>query len=366
MKVMKVRLKEKSYNIVVGNNIVRFFVDYLRKVNIGRHAIIVTTPVINRLWGKKLLGLLQRGGFNVRVEEVADTEKSKSTSTCLALLNRIANYGKSKKVFIIAFGGGVVGDLAGFAAAIYKRGVPYIQLPTTLISQVDSSIGGKVAIDLKVGKNLIGAFYQPRLVFSETTFLKTLPDKEIKNGFSEIIKYGIIKDKKFFKFLEDNVEKVLMLDKKVIQFVLERASQIKANVVQKDEFDKLSVRAILNYGHTIGHAIETASGYSKRYTHGMAISIGMIAANFISQRMGIISKSECSRIEDLLKRAGLPVRAKGIAPSKVYEAHLYDKKFTHGTNRFVLPVSIGRVKIVEGVSEALIKGAIQSVCRGGE
>ena len=362
MKIIKIRLKEKGYNVVVGVKVLNALGAYLKKLDIGKDAIVLTTPIIRRLWGNKLLGLLVRSGFNVKFQEVADTEKTKSAQTCLEVLNKIAGYGRSKKAFIIAFGGGVVGDLSGFIASVYKRGIPYIQLPTSLVAQVDSAIGGKVAIDLKVGKNLVGAFYQPLMVFSEIQFLETLPPQEVRNGLSEIIKCGIIKDRDLFEFLEDNLEKILRLDKRSIEFVVYKSSLIKARVVEQDEFDKLGIRAILNYGHTIGHAIEAASGYSKNYTHGMAISIGMVAANFISKEIGLISGFECERIKNLLEQSGLPIRAKGINPNKIYEAHLYDKKFIHGKNRFVLPLRIGKVKIVEGISERLIRKAINLIC----
>ena len=365
MKTIKVHLKEKSYSIIVGKNILGSFGNYLKNLKIGDHAIVITTPIIKKIWGKDLSGLLHRDGFDVKFHEIADTEKSKSAQACLKLLNRIAVYGRSKKIFIIAFGGGVVGDLAGFTASVYKRGIPYVHLPTTLVAQVDSSIGGKVAIDLTVGKNLIGAFYQPRLVFSEIEFLKTLPPREIKNGLSEIIKYGVINNRPLFEFLENNLERVLKLEKKPIEFIVSLSSQIKARVVERDEFDRLGVRAVLNYGHTIGHAIEAGSGYSKNYTHGMAISVGMIAANFIARELGLLSDEEYGRIDNILRRAGLPTRVKGIAPDKIYEAHFYDKKFRDSKNRFILPLRVGKVRIVENIPQRLIRKTIAFICGRG-
>ena len=362
MKLIKVHLKDRGYNIVVGSNIIGSFGNFLNSLNCGNYAVIVTNPSIKRLWGKKVSGLLKKSGIDVKFEEVADTEKSKSIEAAFCLLNKIAGEGKSKRLFIIAFGGGVIGDLAGFVASIYKRGVPYVQLPTTLLAQVDSAIGGKTAIDLKVGKNLAGVVYQPRMVFSETSFLESLPSRQIVNGLAEVIKYAIIKDSQLFKFLDKNPDKILALEKNSIGHVIATASRIKAWVVEQDEFDKLGIRVILNFGHTIGHAIETASGYSKKYFHGEAISIGMAAATFISSQLGIISRPAFEKILRLLENSGLPVIAEGVNPGKVYEAHLYDKKFSGGKNRFVLPVSIGRVKIVEGVPDKLVKKAIGLVC----
>ncbi|MCM8782464.1 MAG: 3-dehydroquinate synthase [Candidatus Omnitrophica bacterium] len=364
MKVIRVNLEKKGYSIIVGSNILNTLAIYLHKLNIGEYIFIITTPIIKKIWGEKVFNLLIRGGFDIKFQEIADTEKSKSAQTCLKLLNEIATFSKSRKVFIIAFGGGVVGDVSGFIASVYKRGIPYIQLPTTLVAQVDSAIGGKVAIDLKIGKNLVGSFYQPRLVFSEIEFLTTLSPWGVKNGLSEIIKYGVINDKRLFKFVEDNLEKLQRLDKSSVEFVVQRSSQIKAGIVERDEFDKLGIRTILNYGHTIGHAIETASGYSKNYTHGMAISIGMIAANFISKELKLISTLEFNRIANLLAKAGLPTRVKGIASSQIYEAHLYDKKFIDGKNRFILPLRIGKVKVVEDIPERLVRKAINFICKG--
>jgi len=363
VKLIKVRLKEKGYNIVVGNKIIGSFGNLLNELDCGDNAVIVTNPYIKKRWGKRVSALLKKSGIGVKFEEIADTEKSKSIETAFNLLNRIAGEGKSKRQFIIAFGGGVVGDLAGFVASIYKRGAPYVQLPTTLLAQVDSAIGGKVAIDLKVGKNLAGSFYQPLMVFSETDFLDSLPKRQIANGLAEVIKCAVIKDRRLFEFLEKNLDKVLGLEKGPIGHVIATASQIKARIVEQDEFDKLGMRAILNYGHTIGHAIETASGYSKRYSHGEAISVGMAAANFISSKLGLISEPASKRILRLLENSGLPVSAKGVNPLKIYEAHLYDKKFSAGRNRFVLPMGIGRVKIVEGIPDKLIKKAIGLICR---
>ncbi len=364
MKLIKVDLKgTRSYNIIAGYRILNRLGGYLRKLAIGNYGVVITTPVIKRQWGGELSYALRRGAIDVVFKEVPDTEKSKSANTCLGLLNDIAVYGKAKKIFLMAFGGGVTGDLAGFIASVYKRGVPYVQIPTTLVAQVDSAIGGKTAIDLKVGKNLIGSFYQPRLVFSELRFLETLPSDQIKNGLAEVIKYGVISDSALFGFIENNIDSILRLDKKALGLIVRRSAEIKARVVEEDELDSLGKRIILNYGHTIGHAIETASGYSKLYTHGMAVSIGMIAANFISREMGFISASNSGRVENLLRLAGLPVRAKRVSPAKVYEAHLYDKKFLDNKNRLILAVKIGRVKVVEGVSDELIKKAINYVCK---
>lgn len=362
MKVIKVDLKERRYDVIVGENILRNFGKSLKRLDMGRDAIFITNPTINKYWGKRVGQILKAEGFKTNFIEVPDTEKSKSAGGAFRLLNQIAEYGKSRKLFITAFGGGVVGDLGGFVASVYKRGVPFVQLPTTLVAQVDSAIGGKVAIDLAVGKNLIGSFYQPRIVFSETEFLSTLSRKQIRNGLSESIKYGVIKDNALFEFIDRNVKRALMADLKTLEFIVCRASQIKAKIVERDEFDNKGSRAILNYGHTIGHAIEAAAGYSKRYAHGMAISAGMAAANFISNKMGLLTSAESQRIGMLLEKAGLPTKVKGVLAKEIYGAHLYDKKFIGRKNRFVLPVKIGEAKIFEDIPERFVREAIGLIC----
>lgn len=362
MKKIRVGLNKRGYDVVIGSAVIGSLWRFLKKAGCAGDAIIITNPTIQKLWGKKIASALRNGGLEAIFLEIADTEKSKSIATSLKLLNKLSLSAKSKKIFIIALGGGVVGDVGGFVASIYKRGIPYVQMPTTLLAQVDSAIGGKVAIDLKVGKNLAGAFYQPRLVFSDTAFLSTLPKRQIANGLSEIIKCAVIKDPALFKFLEQNLSRILRLDKAAVENIISKTCAIKAHIVEKDEYDKLGIRVILNYGHTIGHAIEAASGFSKKYTHGEAVSIGITAANFIAVRLGLLAEPVSQRIHRLLENAGLPTRARGINPRKIYDAHLHDKKFTGRKNRFVLVAGIGKTKIVEGVSEKLIKEAISTIC----
>ncbi len=362
MKQIHVGLKKRGYDIVIGSAMLGSLGRFLKKAGCDGTAMIITNPSIKKLWGKKMALALRNSGIEAIFLDIADTEKSKSIATSLKLLNKISSSSRSKKVFIIALGGGVVGDVGGFVASIYKRGIPYIQMPTTLLAQVDSAIGGKVAIDLKVGKNLAGAFYQPRLVFSDTAFLSTLPKRQIANGVSEVIKCAVIKDPSLFNFLERNLSRILRLDKSSMEYVILKTSAIKARLVEKDEYDKLGIRIALNYGHTIGHAIEAASGFSKRYTHGEAVSIGMAAANFIAVQRGLLSEYTSQRIHRLLEKTGLPTKTKGIDPQKIYDAHLHDKKFTGRKNRFVLISDIGKIRVVEEIPEKLIKKAIAVVC----
>ena len=289
-----------------------------------------------------------------------DTEKSKSLTQLEKLIGKIVNFDKKRPPFILAFGGGVIGDLAGFAAAIYRRGVPCIQIPTTLLSQVDSAIGGKVGIDLPQGKNLIGAFYQPRLIYSNITLLKSLPLLQIKEGLAEVIKYGVIYDANLFKFLEKKYNKVLSLDLATLNHIVYKSSLIKAKIVSMDERETRGRRTILNFGHTVGHAIEAASSYSKKCTHGQAISVGMLCAAYISYKLGLANKGLLERIETLIGQVGLPRTVSGVNLSNILKAQEHDKKFIHGLNRLVLPERLGQVVVKEDIPLSLIREAVKS------
>ncbi len=359
MKKIRVHLKARSYDIVIGRGLLKGCGERARALELGKTAVIVTNRKVLSLHGGALRSSLARSGIAVRLELVPDSEKAKTNQVASALLNRISGYDTAAQVFIVAFGGGVIGDLAGFVAAVYKRGVPYIQIPTTLLAQVDSSIGGKVAIDTPIAKNLIGAFYQPRLVLSDIALIRTLPLRELRNGMAEVIKYGVIKDRKLFEYLEENYRRIYEGDEKALEFVISRSSAIKADLVARDELDTKGLRVLLNYGHTIGHAIEAAGGYSKSYTHGDAIAIGMAVAARISSMLGLIENAQGARIESLIRKAGLPTRIRALRPEAIYEAHLHDKKFIRGRNRFVLPVTIGKARVVEGIPKAVIRRALE-------
>ncbi len=354
MKILKVCLGSRSYNILIGRRILRDIDKYIKGLNIGIDAFVIANRTTNRLFGYSLARILKNSGFSVRTEEVPDNEKSKSQEVALRLISRITKYDVKKRLFIIALGGGVVGDLAGFIASIYKRGIPYIQVHTTLLAQVDSAIGGKTAIDLEGGKNLVGAFYQPRLVLSDIDFLSTLSKRHLISGLAEVIKYAVIKDPKLFRHLEKEYLKILKLNKDSLEYIVYNCSKIKAMIVEQDEKETKGLRTILNFGHTIGHAIEAAAGY-KTYTHGEAIAIGMIAASRISCKLNILDSSIVSKIEDLINKVGLPTRIDKLNLSGVLKAFYHDKKFIHGRNRLVLPKRIGQVIIYEDVPIKLIK-----------
>lgn len=361
MKKIRLHLKDRSYDILIGPGLIKSCGLILKKLRIGRDAVVITNKGLAKLYKSSLERALVKRGFSIRFETIPDSELAKSIKVASNLINRISAYDKNREIFVIAFGGGVIGDLAGFVASTYKRGIPYVQIPTTLLAQVDSAIGGKVAVDLVIAKNLVGAFYQPKTVLSDISLLRSLSRRQVKNGLSEIIKYGVIKDRALFEYLEKNYKIVLNLEEAALEYVISKSSKIKAGLVERDEFDKKGIRAALNYGHTLGHAIEAASGYSGRFSHGEAIAIGMAGAARISARLGMISTRDVNRIESLIRCVGLPTDIKGLKFNRIYDAHLHDKKFIHKKNRFILPTAIGSVKVVEGIPDHLIKDAIKGL-----
>jgi 3-dehydroquinate synthase len=359
VKRIRVHLKERSYDILIGRGLMDRAGAICRKLKLGKDAVIITNRTICAIYGRRLKASMRRAGMDAHFELVPDSEKAKSLAVLTRLMCRISAYDRKKRLFIVAFGGGVIGDLAGFVASVYKRGVPYIQMPTTLLAQVDSAIGGKVAVDLPVAKNLAGAFYQPRGVLADTEVLRSLSLRQIRNGLAETIKYGVIKDPKLFVFLEVNCKKILRGETAALEHAIARSAAIKAHIVEKDELDTKGLRAALNYGHTIGHAIEAAAGFTGRYNHGEAVAIGMVASSRMAFKMGILKKDGLGRIEALVKRCGLPVSAREVSLRRIYGAHLHDKKFIRGRNRFVLPEKIGKVRIAEGVPDKIVRQVIK-------
>jgi len=370
MASVSVRLGERSY-IIAFEKSLKGLPRQLRRLDLGTDAAVITNSKIKSLFGKRVGDSLKKVGLNAKFLLVPDSEKAKSLKEAmrlLALLSRMdgkvpPQREKGKRLFVVALGGGVVGDVGGFAASAYKRGIPYIQIPTTLLAQVDSSIGGKVAVDLPEGKNLVGSFYQPRLVYSDISFLKDLSARDFTSGLAEVIKYAVIKDPGLFGYLERNRQKIIRRDLRALLDIVKRCAGIKAGIVSKDEKEKKSIRTVLNYGHTIGHAIEAAQGYSGAYSHGEAVGLGMIAAARISRRSGILSAKDLSRIEVLIGDFNLPVRLKKASVGKIMRSLSYDKKFIRGINRFVLPARIGRVIIKEGIPESMIREEIKRLYR---
>ena len=360
MKRIKVNLKNKSYNICVGKQLIGNIDKLLDKKLHDRPILVVTNKKIRKLHAPKLLKGLKRMTNDISFCEVPDSEKAKSFTFYIKLLKRLQQIGRKTKPLVIAFGGGVIGDLAGFAAATYRRGVPVVQVPTTILAQVDSSIGGKVAIDMPEAKNIVGNFYQPKAVIADISILKTLPKSEILNGLGEIIKYGVIKDARLFSYTQKNMKKIHFLDENVMTYIVSKCAKIKADVVAKDEYDQKDIRIILNFGHTFAHAIESAFEYSAKYTHGQAVGIGMVLACQTAEKLGVISSLVMEKIIGLLKSAGLLSSFPKGATTKILRLLEYDKKFVGGKTRYVLPVKIGKVKVFENISSKLIKEIVKN------
>ena len=358
MKIVNVPLKSHSYKIVIGPNILPQLGSQLKRLKIGQDAVIITNPIVKKYYGGLISSNLKRQGFSVKFLTVPDGEQSKSVKVAHDLLGQMAHYDVLKKVFIVALGGGVIGDLAGYVASVYKRGVPYVQVPTSFLAQIDSAIGGKVAVDLPVGKNLVGAYYQPKMVYSDVRVLSTLDERQLRNGLAEVVKYGVIYDRNFFNYVQKRYKQVLSGDPQVLTEIVLRCSRIKAQVVSRDEKETRGIRTILNFGHTVGHAIEAAGGFS-RYQHGEAIALGMRVACEISRRLEMITQAQVDTIQQLLTDIGLPRKIKKIQLNKILRLMQHDKKFIRGKNRFVLALQIGKVKVVEGVPLRLIQGALK-------
>lgn len=353
-----------EHDIVVGTDILQELPKHLTNLKLSRSTLIISSPTINDLYGAKVAKVLVEAGFDpVKFALFPDGEKHKTIESWQSILkaaNEIEEQSETRLLFI-NLGGGVVGDVGAFAAACYGRGRDYIQIPTTLLGHVDCGIGGKCAINFTFGvgeaKNLIGVFHQPRLVLVDLKFLKTLPPYEIRSGLAEIIKYGMIADPALLAYVEANLEKILACDVSALEPVIEKCLKLKVRVVEKDERDVLGIRAQLNFGHTIGHALETATKYSA-YSHGEAISVGMLCACEIAEKLKMIDSSVTRRLEVLLERAGLPIKMTARADG-VLEAMKHDKKFKAGVNQFVLPTAIGRVVIKEGVPAPIIRSVVE-------
>jgi 3-dehydroquinate synthase len=352
-----VNLKERSYQIIVGKNILSSLGRRCGALKLGSDVFCVTNAFIRSRYGKIIDDSLARQGIGCRFFIVPDGERSKSFAQCKRLLGALAGFDSGRRVFIAAVGGGVIGDLAGFCAAVYKRGIPCVQVPTTLLAQVDSAIGGKTAIDLPEGKNLVGAFYQPRLVVSDISLLATLDRRQFASGMAEALKYGIISDPRLFSLIEDKAGFLGPDDAGTLRVIVEACSRIKAKIVERDERDENGARMILNFGHTIGHAVEAAQGYGG-YTHGEAIALGMLCACDISRKLRMLDEKSACRIERVITGLGLPSKISGVNPAAIAGPYSRDKKFK-GQSRLVLLAGIGIPRIVEGVPFALVKEVVR-------
>lgn len=344
MKKVNVPLGNRTYPIFFANNVLTDASRILKPYVQGKTIMIITDTNIDPLYGQTLQSTLKSEGFNVHKIVIPAGEKSKTLETSEILYNRCLEANLDRTSTIISLGGGVVGDISGFVAATYMRGIDFIQVPTSLLAQVDSSVGGKVGVNLPAAKNAVGAFHQPRAVIIDVSLLKTLPAGEFRSGLSEIIKYGVIWDKAFFDWLEENIDDLKKDDDK-LQYAVIQSCRIKAEIVSQDEREK-GLRAILNFGHTIGHAIESAAGYG-RYTHGEAVAIGQVYESSLAVHTGFLKQQNAHKIKRLIQNAGLPVDYADIAHECLIERMLYDKKNVDTEPVFILPMDIGEVKKVK-------------------
>ncbi len=343
MEKIRVELGERSYDICVGTDILSELGERIRSFEFSRISI-VSNPTVYGLYGGALLDSLKKASAPYSLITVPDGEEYKEILWAYYMYGELLRQKLDRASALVALGGGVIGDIAGFVASTYMRGISFIQAPTTLLAQVDSSVGGKTGVNHPLGKNMIGTFYQPRLVWTDVSTLRTLPKRELLAGIAEVIKYGVIWDEELFHFLEDNREKILGLDADALGSLIKRSCEIKAEVVSRDEREG-GLRAILNCGHTIGHALETATGY-KSYLHGEAVAIGICLEARLSSLLGLTGEREVGRICSLISSYDLPIDIPAdINRDKIISSMQLDKKAVGGRLKFILPEKIGTVRI---------------------
>ena len=356
MERITVTLGERSYPITIAAGLFNDPASFL-PLKAGDQAMLVTNETLAPLYLDKVRQQLEQAGVKVDSVILPDGEQYKSLTVLDTVFTALLQKPHGRDTTLLALGGGVVGDLTGFAAASYQRGVRFIQIPTTLLSQVDSSVGGKTAVNHPLGKNMIGAFYQPASVVVDLDCLKTLPQRELASGLAEVIKYGIILDGEFFSWLEENMDALLRLDGQAMAYCIRRCCELKAEVVAADERET-GLRALLNLGHTYGHAIEAEMGYGN-WLHGEAVAAGMVMAAHTAERLGQFTPAETQRIITLLERAGLPVTGPREMSAQAYLPHmLRDKKVLAGEMRLVLPLAVGKSEVRSGVPHDVVLGAI--------
>jgi 3-dehydroquinate synthase len=350
MHTLNVELAERSYPIHIGPGLLdrtELLVPRLRQKRVA----VVTNHTVAPLYLERFSGALERAGVSVVQLVLPDGEAYKNWETLNTVFDTLLEHRCERRTAILALGGGVIGDIAGFAAAVYQRGVPFVQIPTTLLAQVDSAVGGKTAINHPTGKNMIGAFYQPQVVIADTDTLATLPERELSAGLAEVIKYGLIRDPAFFDWLDQNMTRLLAKDSEALAYAIERSCQNKAEIVALDERED-GARALLNFGHTFGHAIEAGTGYGS-WLHGEAVAAGMVLAARLSQEMGYLDDADVSRVVDLLQRARLPVAAPDLGLERYVELMGHDKKVENGRLKFILLEKMGAAFVAEAPRPAL-------------
>jgi 3-dehydroquinate synthase len=360
MHAVKVSLGDRSYDIEL-DAVLEQAGERLKGTGVGKKIALVTNPTVKKLYGQRVVESLKAAGFLVMSVEIPDGEQYKTLDWANSIYTALLINGFDRKSALVALGGGVIGDLAGFAAATYKRGVPFIQIPTTLLAMVDSSVGGKTGVNHPMGKNMIGAFYQPVKVLMDLRVLKTLPQEEFLAGVAEVIKYGVIRAADLFAYLDKNREKILALDPEALLHIIRRSCEIKAEVVGIDERES-GLRAILNFGHTVAHAVETAENYAMR--HGYAVAIGMVYASRLAHKTGLCDASAPEQVERLIKSYGLPTDLSALSRkpsiSGLMDTMQIDKKAEGGKVKFILPKKIGEVVITKEWDEGVLREVLET------
>ncbi|MBF0343965.1 MAG: 3-dehydroquinate synthase [Nitrospirae bacterium] len=359
METVLVSLGKRSYDIVIGQDILDAVGPRLKEYGFSKKIALVSNQTVFNLYGERVMNSVKAAGFDLSHILIPDGEEYKDMQWVNYILSELLKEGLDRKSALMALGGGVIGDITGFAASIYMRGIGYVQIPTTLLSQVDSSVGGKTGVNHTLGKNMIGTFYQPRLVWIDIDTLKTLPWRQRLSGLAEVIKYGVIWDAGFFQYLLDKTDEILSSIPDNLIYIIKRSCQIKAEVVSEDETES-GLRAILNYGHTVGHAIESITGYRK-FLHGEAVAMGMYAAASLARSLSMLEPDDLTRIKNILELYRLPVKVPTkISRKGLLELMYHDKKTISGELRFVLPNKIGGVSVVAVSDTDKILGCLQA------
>ncbi len=356
MRINLKRMVDESYDVVFGLGLFPQIARDLKAQALGSRYAIITDSNVNELYGGKLKGALETEGLQTAVFSFGAGEQSKNLDVCKGVMGRMSKSGYGRDSVVIALGGGVVGDLAGLIAALFNRGIPYVQVPTTLLAMADSAIGGKTAVDTEDGKNLVGVFKQPARVYADISTLETLAERDFRSGLAETVKNAIIQDAGFFGYLQQNTDLILRRDPAALLHLAKQNCSIKGNIVEQDPHEK-GLRRILNYGHTVGHAVEMLSGFG--LSHGESVAIGMMAAGRIAIALGYFSLAELEQQAQLLLRFGLPIRIPvEISGESIINATAVDKKAAGGFVRYVLPASIGRINDFGGVYATPVKETV--------
>jgi len=353
---VRVDLGPRAYDIAIGSNLLATTSDFVTRRCRLSHAFVVTDENV-RPYATTVVESLQRHGARVDLATLAAGEATKTIASAQQLWQQLLDIRADRKTVLIAVSGGVIGDLAGFVAATFARGLTFVQIPTTLLAHVDSSVGGKVGVNMPGAKNMIGAFWQPAGVLIDTDTLRTLPDREYRAGLAEVVKYGVILDSPFFAELEQSVAAICQRDPVTLRRIIARCCRLKADVVEQDEREETGIRAVLNYGHTFCHAIESATGYG-RYLHGEAVSMGMVCAARLAERLGRIDASLGQRQLALLEQLGIPTQLPDLDHQELVDLMRHDKKVEHGRLRFVLPSRLGHVELVGDIDERDVLAAL--------